>query len=150
VELPVDAAIEVNIGDIVYLDTGTAKPANEIKDIGGSGPLTLAAAQEVLHDSFVGVAMQHSGIGETKEIRIATAGVFDFDCDSAVYELGDRLGVNDNTAGTALDSQTVIAVVVTSPELSIGRVARRVPSAESRVMIEIHSTVMRDGPQAVS
>ena len=145
VTLPVDSATEIEIGDLVYLDTDDAKPASTIDDIGGGGPATPAAAQELFHNSFVGVAMQQSRAGDTAPIRIATSGVFEFATQSATYELGTRVATD---ADTALMDQQVVATTETTPERSIGRVAKRVPAADTKVLVEINSTVMRDGPQA--
>ena len=150
VTMPVATADPVEIGDLVYLLSGEAKPAFRIDDIGGAGPADLAAAQEELHDGFIGVAMQYSPVGSTDAIRIATSGVFELVSASATFELGDRVGADDNAGADVLENQQVIAVAATSPELSIGRVAKRVPAAATRVLIEVSSTVLRDGPQAVA
>ena len=150
VTMPTSSTDQVEIGDLVYLLSGIAKPAYRIDDIGGAGPLDLAGAQEELHDSLIGVAMQFSGIGNIDPIRIATSGVFEFDSPSATYELGDRIGANDNSGGDKLANQAVIGVPSNAPQRSIGRVAKRAPSAATKVLVELHSTLMRDGPQAVS
>ena len=150
VTMPVASADPVEIGDLVYLESDVAKPAFRIDDIGGSGPLDLAAAQEELHDKWIGVAMQYSPSGAADPIRIATSGVFEFDCASATFELGDRLGGDDNSGGDKLENQKLIAVPSNAPERSLGRVAKRVPTASTKVLVELHSTLMRDGPQAVS
>lgn len=150
VTLPVGTADAIEIGDLVHLESSAARPASTIDDIGGAGPATLAAAQEVFHDGFVGVAMQRSPVGNTDSIRIATSGVFEFDVASATFDLGDRLGVDDVAAGDKLENQKVIAVTAANPERSIGRVARAVATADTKVLLEINSTIMRDGPQAVA
>ncbi len=148
VTLPVASATNIEIGDVVYLSSGAALPASQINDIGGAGPATLAAAQEILHDGFVGVAMQRSRVGDDAEIRIATSGVFEFDCASATFELGDRVGTSAD--GTALAPQSVVAVDAGSPQLALGRVARRAPIAATHILVDIHSTILKDGPQAVA
>ena len=145
VTLPVDSATDIEIGDMVLLDTDDAKPASSINDIGGAGPATLAAAQEQLHDSFVGVAMQRSRAGDTQAIRIATSGVFEFDCHSATFEFGDRVGV-ESSDNEPLADQSVVRVTENEPQLSIGQVAKRVTTADTKVLVQILSTVMRDGP----
>ena len=147
VTLPVDSATAIEIGDMLKLDTDDAKPASSINDIGGGGPATHAAAQELFHDAFVGIAMQRSRDGDTTPIRIATSGVFELECDSATFELGDRIGPEID-GSNALEDQKVEAVIATSPERSIGRVAKRVGAASTKVLVEINSTILRDGPQA--
>ena len=59
---------------------------------------------------FAGVAMQASRSGDTQPIRVATTGVFEFDCVSTTLEVGDMMGPDENAAGTALLNQTVIKV----------------------------------------
>jgi hypothetical protein len=92
--------------------------------------------------------MQASGVGDTQSIRIATSGVFEFDCGSATFELGDMVGGVENTSGNALLDQTVAKVAAAN--LAIGRCARRVPVADTRVLVEIASTVMRGGVQTAA
>jgi hypothetical protein len=143
VVVPVDASTVIEIGDLVSLNVDDARPAS-LTTYGGS----LAAAQENFHDQFLGVAMQRSPSGSTAPIRVATSGVFEFDCAAATFEIGARLGVDDNAGGTALEDQQLIAVAAASPQLSIGICVRRVNPADTRVLVDLVSTVLRGGPQA--
>ena len=143
VVLPVDSATVIEIGDLLWLDTDDAKPATA-STYGAS----LAAAQETFHDKFVGVAMQRSRAEDTAPIRVATTGVFEFDCAAATFEVGARLGADDNAGGTALLNQVVIATAAANPERSVGTCAKRVPAAAGKVLVDIVSTVTRGGPQA--
>jgi hypothetical protein len=142
VMLPVDSATVIEIGDIVFLDTDDAKPASAIPDQG-----TELANQQFFHDVFAGVAMQASAAGDTDPIRVATAGVFEFDCLSATLEVGDLMSSDENAGGTALLNQTVAKV--TAASAAIGRCAKRVNPAGTRVLVDIVSAVLRGGPQAV-
>ena len=142
VMLPVDSATVIEIGDLVYLDTDDAKPASALADQG-----TEAANQESLHDKFAGVAMQASPSGQTQPIRVATAGVFELDCLSATFEVGALLGVDENGAGSALLNQTVASVATAN--LAIGRCAKRVNPAGTRVLVDVVSTVLKGGPQSM-
>ncbi len=148
VVMAVDAATVVEIGDLVHLNTDDALPASSIDDIGGAGPADLATAQEILHDAYLGVAMQRSRDGDTTPIRIATRGVFEIDTASATFEVGDLVGADDNSGGTALENQTVIAVA--TENLAVGRVARSVAVADTRVFVEIVGTITHGGPQAAA
>jgi hypothetical protein len=145
VVVPVAAATVIDIGDLVYQDTNQAKPAGAL-----TYGATLAATQETFHDAFLGVAMQRSRAGDTQPIRVATRGVFEFDCASATFELGARLGLDDNAGGTALLNQQVIAVPTANPERSIGYCAKRVGSAGTNVLVDIVGTVTHAGPQAAA
>ena len=140
VMLPVDATTVVEIGDLIYLETDDARPASSQAD-----QLTEAANQELFHDKFAGVAMQASRNGDTQPIRVATAGVFEFECLSATFEVGKLIGVDETAAGTALEDQ-VVAPVATA-NLAIGRCAKRVNPAATKVLVDVVSTVQRGGPQ---
>ena len=140
VMLPVDATTVLEIGDLVYLETDDARPASSQADQG-----TEAANQELFHDKFAGVAMQASRNGDTQPIRVATAGVFEFDCLSATFEVGKLIGADENAGGTALERQ-VVAPVATA-NLAIGRCAKRVNPATTHVLVDVVSTIQRGGPQ---
>ncbi|BBO36199.1 hypothetical protein [Lacipirellula parvula] len=143
VVLPVAALTVIEIGDLIYQSSGAALPASELADAG-----TEAGNQEAFHDIFVGVAMQASPSGVSNPIRVATSGVFEFDCISATAEVGDLFGSDEDGTGTELLSQ-VVAKVATA-NLAIGRCAKRVNPAASRVLIEVVSTVLRGGPQVMA
>jgi hypothetical protein len=130
----------IEIGDLVYLDTDDAKPASAQADQG-----TEAANQELFHDKFAGVAMQASRNGDSQPIRVATAGVFEFDCLSTTFEVGKLIGDDEAASGTALEDQ-VVAPVATA-NLAIGRCAKRVNPAATRVLVDIVSTMQGGGPQ---
>lgn len=136
---PVDSATVIKIGDEIYLDTDDAKPASDLAD-GGSEAIN----QELFHDKFLGIALRPSRAGETDPIPIATKGLFEADCDSATFEIGDLIGAAEASSGTELEDQKVKAVPV--PSRAIGRCARRGTST-TRVLVEITSVVMYGGPQ---
>jgi hypothetical protein len=143
VVIPVDAATVIEIGDFVYLATDDARPAAQQAD-----QSTEAANQELFHDNFAGVAMQRSPAGDSTPIRVATTGVFEFDCLSATFEVGALLGVDEDSGGTFLTNQLVAGVA--TPNLAVGRCAKRLNPAGTRVLVEIVSTVSHGGPQAMA
>ena len=134
----VDSSTVIEIGDLVYQDTDDAKPASSQADQG-----TETANQELFADNFLGVAMQRSRSGDTDPIRVATTGVFEFDCPSGTFELGDLVGADENSGGTALENQKVEKVG--AAEGAVGRAARRAPTATASVLVDIRSTVMTGG-----
>jgi len=143
VVMPVDAGTVIEIGDLVYLATDDARPAAAQAD-----QASEAANQELFHDNFAGVAMQRSPAGDATPIRVATTGVFEFDCLSATFEVGALLGVDEDAGGTFLTNQTVAAVA--TPNLAVGRCAKRLNPAGTRVLVEVVSTVSHGGPQAMA
>jgi hypothetical protein len=142
--LPVASATVIEIGDLVYVDTGMVKAAGALT-FGAS----LAATQETFHDTFAGVAMQQSRNGDSQDIRVATTGVFEFACASATFEVGVRIGVDKNAGGTALLNQQVIATAAANPELSVGYCAKRLNPAGTTVLVDVVGTISHAGPQAV-
>ena len=139
----VDAATVIEIGDLVWQDADDAKPAAGQSDHGSE-----AANQEAFCDGFLGVAMQRSRSGETAPIRVATTGVFELDCPSSLFELGDLVGGDENAAGSALLNQQVSKVI--QSRFAIGRVARRESAAATSVLVDIRSTVMTGGVEGGS
>ncbi len=142
VVIPVDSATVIEIGDLVYLDTDDAKPASSQADQG-----TEVANQELFHDNFAGVAMQRSRGGDTNPIRVATRGVFEFDCPSGTFEVGDLVGVDEATSGTQLENQQVDSVATAN--LAVGRVAKRLNPAGTSLLVDVVGTVSHGGPQAM-
>jgi hypothetical protein len=142
VVLPVDSATVIEIGDLVYLDTDDVKPASAQAD-----QSTELANQQLLHDGFAGVAMQASRDGDTQPIRVATTGVFEFDCLSTTLEVGDLMSSDENAGGTTLLNLTVARV--SAANAAVGRCAKRLNPAGTRVLVDIVSSVLKGGPQAI-
>ncbi|MCA9237532.1 MAG: hypothetical protein KDA44_18790 [Planctomycetales bacterium] len=143
VTLPVSSSTAIDIGDLVFVNGGTAVPASDLSDAG-----TESSNQEAFHDAFVGVAMQCSPAGSTDPIRIATTGVFEFDATSATYAVGALIGPDEDATGVQLENQVVTEVATAN--LAIGRCAKAVDPAATRVLVDIVSTVLKGGPQAAA
>lgn len=136
---PVVAAIAANtvveIGDLVSLNSGKVLPASS------TTPQTaLANTQAGLTTKFLGVAMQKSPNGSTAPIRVATSGVFEFDCVSTTYEIGDLVGAYASAGSVALSNQKTVKVDAATG--AIGKVFRRADVATSTVYVSIRSTIL--------
>ena len=138
---PTQSSDAIEIGDLLYQESGVARPVSAQADQG-----TAAANQAVFHQSFLGVAMQASPAGESSSIRVATTGVFEFDCVAATFEIGDGIGPAENAAGTALENQVAVSVA-DQFSLAVGRCASYINPAKSRVLVDIVSTIYKGGPQ---
>ncbi len=125
----------VEIGDLVYLNSGKILPAASV-----APQSTLAATQAGLTTNFLGVAMQKSPTGSTTPIRVATSGVFEFDCVATTYEIGDLIGAYASGGSVALSNQKTVKV--TAATSSIGKVFRREGAASSSVYVTIRSTLL--------
>jgi len=139
---PTSSADAIEIGDLVYQELGIAKPAAAQADQG-----TESANQSLFHNNFLGVAMQASPSGSDGPIRVATTGVFEFDCASATFDVGEAIGATEESGGAALENQAVVSVAG-QLALAIGRCAKRVQPAGTRVLVDVSSVVTRGGPQA--
>ena len=83
----VAAATVIEIGDLLWQDTDNAKPASLLPDSGNK-----AADQAAFTAKFLGVAMARSRPGDTAPIRVATTGVFEFDCAARDVRAGRPAG----------------------------------------------------------
>lgn len=135
----VASATVIEIGDLV---NATPAPASDT-----AWNLNLATTQEDFHDVFLGVAAQRSRDGDTDPVRVNTKAVHEFDCDAATFNLGDLVGVAQGT-GNVLEKQKVVAVA--TENLAIGRVAKQYDSNTTKVLVEITSTKLHGGPQAMA
>ncbi len=139
---PVVAAVDtestIEIGDLIWLDGGLAKPAHSFPPAG-----TAAATRRSFAAAFLGVAMQQSRRGESQAIRVATRGVFEFDVAATTCSLGQWVGLAiDQTSGSPLSQQVE---KVTEAAEAIGRVAARSDRPTTKILVEICSTVMAGG-----
>lgn len=143
VMLPVQLGYVIEIGDLLYLDAGNAKPATSQFDQG-----TLLANQETFHDNFVGIAMQCTTGASAETIRVATSGVFEYPCSPASFNVGDLIGSTEDATGGQLEAQTVIGVA--AENLALGRCVKQAASGSKKVLVDIVSTVVRGGAQAAA
>ena len=135
VEPAVDADTVIEIGDLLWQDVDDAKPASEIPKWESGGE----AQQKRFADNFLGVAMQRSRNGDTIPIKVATTGVFEFNCKLRRWELGNRVGAIPNYTGR-LQDQAVGGVA--DEEAAIGRVAQPEHNATASVCVAIRSAVI--------
>lgn len=108
---------------------------------------TLAATQADFRAVFLGVSGQTKrattdvkpyGNSVDNTIRVDTDGVYEFDCASATFEVGDFVGPAKDT-GNALLNQTVVKVA--DEAHSIGQVVERGTSI-TRVKVKVDSYVV--------
>jgi len=144
VRVAVASATVIEIGDLVYLSSGAALPAASQADLG-----TKAENQEGFHDSFLGVAVSRSRNGDADPITIATAGVFEFDLASATLAIGSLVGAAGTGSAGAVGVANQTIESVATANLAIGRTQEAIASA-TKVKVEIVSTVLRGGPQAMA
>ena len=139
---PVASATVIEVGDLLWWDssTNTVKPASDFT-YGAS----LEATQRAFKAKFVGVAMDRSRSGDTTDVQVNAAGIVEFVCASATFDIGDLIGVDDNAGGDTLTDQQVIAV--TDPSLALGKVNKREGSAVTTIEFELFPVAFHGEPR---
>jgi hypothetical protein len=149
-----DPAYPIEEGDLVFQhpSNGCIRPASSLLNQGSA-----ALNQDAFQQYFAGVAMNKIGLqpGE-KSFRlttdlgycvVATAGEFEFDCDSYQWSPGELVGVWADTAGCA--NQKVAPAA--SESLAIAQASPGITglqNAMTRVTVAIQSVVFGRGIQA--
>lgn len=123
---PVVAAVlsdtEVEIGDLVAQSEDHAVPKGD-------------ESTHLFARNFLGVAMQRSRVGDTDPLRVATTGVFEFDCAPLKFSLGDKVGAEEKQKVKPVDSKTE----------AIARVAKVPREGMTSILVDIKSTIMTGG-----
>lgn len=135
---PVLTAQAVAVGDLCGLSSGNVVRASD-----ETWNTDLATTQTAFVTKFLGVSGQQKdanlarvfGNASDNLIRIDAGGIFEFDCASANFAIGDLVGCAKQT-GNALENQKVVAVG--SEALAIGRVTEAGTSI-TRVKVQILS-----------
>ena len=136
VVVSVDASTIIEIGDLLWLDANYAKP-----DALNTNGLGLSDRQTDFASKFLGVAMQQSRDGDVSDIRVATTGIFELDCDADTFELGDLIVCGG--IGTDLLSQKTTAT--SDLNQSIARAAKQQTSNTTSILAAVESTIMTGG-----
>lgn len=150
----VAAGVAVNVGDLVYLDQSaspyTVKPAMSF-----TWTTNLVTTQTNFVKQFIGVAAQaYDGSAfvngapaaygiQDGNLRVDTAGVFDFACASATWNAGDLVGPDQDGANSNLFAQRVVNVNAGGVGAAIGRVVQNYPNATTTVRVEIFAPEAR-------
>ena len=139
----VATATVIQKGDLLFEDPTTRlpEPADDMIDQG-----SLALNQDAFQQFFLGVAGEQSRSGDTAEIQVHTKGEFEFGCAAATFRAGDMVGATEQSSGTALEAQKVVAV--TAESKAIGVVGKDYTSNTTKVLVRIRSTIMREALQA--
>ncbi len=134
----VPSEVLVEIGDTVYYENDAVKPAGQ-----QAAQSSTAVCQSTFAGKFLGIAMQHSPVGEMTPIRVATTGIFELDCKSNTFVIGSLVGVEDSNGMFVPANQKV--ALVTAGTGAIGRVVRREPVPTESVLVGIKSTITEGG-----
>lgn len=143
---PVASATVIEMGDNLYYDNAT----DGVKPAGSLTYSSLAATQANFAARYVGVALDLSANGDTDKIAVASRGVFEFPCAAATFNVGDLVGQDDNSGGSALEDAQVIGMGENGIT-GIGRAARYYSANTTSVLVEIMPYIESNStPQVVS
>lgn len=134
---PVLSATVISKGDLLFLDSGTVKPAASF-----TWDTNIATTQAAFAAVFVGVAAEGSANGESAPVSVDTGSisVWEMDCASASFVSGGPVGPA-KASGNALENQKLVTAVAAS---SIGRVHVSGTSV-TRVMASFAGAYSTDG-----
>jgi len=139
--LPFPASTAVAAGNLLYWDSGNsvAKNASARADKG-----SLVLNQCDFAALFLGVALDQrlsteTSTGNDSRRLVCLDGVFDADCASSTFEVGDLVGIDRSATPANYDSQVI---KVTNPALAIGVVVKREPSAVTKVRCRLTSSFL--------
>lgn len=130
-KLRVDSGTVIEVGDLVFLDTDDVKPASDF-----TWDTDLATTQAQFAEVFLGVAHQQSADGDTDDISVDLSpnSIYEFDADSAIYEVGDTLGPDEGSSNL-MDHQLEAA----DAAASIARAAEHKASASAKLKVTFAS-----------
>ena len=128
----VDADTVIEAGDLVWLDTDDAKPASDF-----AWTTNLATTQGNFAAKFLGVAHQQSRSGDTDPISVDVSphSVYEFNVNSASYEVGALLGP-DESSSTLMNQQLE---AVGSAAAAIARAAEFTSGAQGMLRVTFAS-----------
>ncbi|REJ95477.1 MAG: hypothetical protein DWQ34_06125 [Planctomycetota bacterium] len=127
----VDSATVIEAGDLVWLDGDDAKPASDF-----TWTTDLATTQAAFAAKFLGVAHQQSAAGDVDPISVDVSphSVYEFDANSAAYEIGAPLGPDEQSS--ALMNQQLEAAAAAN---AVARAAESTPGAQATLRVTIAS-----------
>jgi hypothetical protein len=137
------SATVIEVGDMLFQHPTDRDPKNAGAMLDQGTPLLN---RDTFQEFFLGVSESRSESGDTKKIGIITAAEVVMDCAAATFDIGDMVGAAEESGGTALEDQKVIAV--TGESEAIGVVTEKYGSNTTEVRFRVRSTIMRNSIQA--
>lgn len=142
-------AAEIKPGDFVVLASEKAIRASSMADAG-----TKAQNQEAAHDVFLGVSMDESLVGDSKDILVASRGEFKFPCAAlgSAAEIGAYVGLAGTGTAAAVGVADDLVEIVATANLAVGRLSRRALVGATELYFELAGvlTTVHAGPQAMA
>ena len=142
-------AAEIKAGEFVVLVTNKAIRASSLADSG-----TKAQNQEAAHDIFLGVAIDQSLVGESKDILVGSAGEYKFPCTALgqAYDVGALFGLEGTGSAGAVGVSDSNVEPVATANLAVCKLSRPAASGDTYVYAELAAvlTTPHSGIQAMA
>lgn len=137
IQAPVASNQAYEIGDLLWLDSGVAKPAALQADAASA-----AANQAAFGPVFLGVCLERRLAAQTQPptILVGTDVVVDADCDSADFNLGEAVTVSRDSAVPANRNQQLAKTTVAAA--TIGQCIRDTGGATTKIRVRLKSRVL--------
>jgi hypothetical protein len=115
INAPVGSSTVVAVNDALYYNTSAAEPFNLSGDQG-----SLLSNQQLMHDVFLGYALEAHAAGSASAILVATRGfaVMPFAAATTIH-IGDIIGPDENDAGDKVENKRIKKV--TNANAGLGR-----------------------------
>lgn len=136
VQFAANASLQIDIHDLLYMETDDVRPASSQADQ-GTEPLN----QRLFASKFAGVAKasRQSSNAVAGSVGVLTDVLIEYPCASATFEIGDLVGASEAGSGDVLLDQQVEKV--TDKDLAIGVVQQRYAAATTKVWVRLTSRV---------
>lgn len=147
--VPGTVAAEIKAGDFLMLVSNAAIRVSAQADLG-----TIAQNQEGAHDAFLGVAIDAKRAGETRDVLVATRGVFRYPIAAlaAAHDVGEFVGAEGTGTAEAVGLADQQVQFVATANLAFGKLAKAAAIGDVFVEVEIAGvlTTVHSGAQAMA
>lgn len=132
--VPGTPAQEIKAGDFLMLVAGTAQRISTQADLG-----TIAQNQAGAKAAFLGVAIDQKLAGVTKDVLVATRGVFRYPCTAlvAAHNVGEFVGPEGTGAALAVGLADQMVAIVATQAGAFGKLARAAAIGDVFMEVEI-------------
>jgi hypothetical protein len=126
----------INIGDLLVVDSGNARPASIKTATGGSAASRKTTVQDAVADTFIGVALNAKLATATPNILVAVDCVAEHDLPSGLTSaqyVGDKVEIHDtDDATTGVATPQIVGFGTTNP---IGKLAKNAAVGDTTVTV---------------
>ena len=146
-EYPTTGTDVIEVGDMLVVSSGNARPASSITDATGTTTaLRKTAVNDAVADAFIGIAYHAKRSDETPTILVITDGVFEMSiADASGITVGALVSCDASDNGTTATALTKTVIAATSTN-GIGKAARAGVTSGTELTVHLRGSGMSSGP----